>query len=575
MVLHVKLLGRLCAQKPASLAALSDSRLRSVYETQAIGSDLIWRSAALIIMMNLPHSVSMCVCKDPPCLSPLMLRFCGTVLLLKALDAFYKEQLAQLEERVQHLHKHTLWQAYTDAYEDFIRGFHRHPDLHNWERYEQGKEQFHQAASKTEGNLSSGGTSLNSQLLSDLPSLCQRIPAHGDHSAMRLETLTSPESKLKSRLLGNDCCAVAEKPTENMCFMRDKVKSEYYCIEDPLYLVAVVIGMERWKRTNVEIQDRGEEDVCPQSIEKLSGCRIREVNAETNFAKLNQNLNQRLKCVLIATHDVTLDCTDHYSNNSVGQIRLDFLGHDNVTDVDRSRNTDPVCSGLQTQILSCYRENREQTLRCSDLAKEYMQCINAAKKQGQLLRRTHTHTHVSRALLRSTDVAGFGSNTQGVPRKVKSCLSDCRESETEPNRERSEEMTRTLPVKVELCMCVVAFRSKRHIKLNLEPVFPLSSTSWPPVALRRLKALKRVESRGSGVVRPINRRASAYHLGAPIACQSSDKMDFQLSQGSLARTCWSTTDEERVETGNSYLTKAFTLALRAAPAAVLFLKHES
>ncbi|XP_037628542.1 MICOS complex subunit mic25a isoform X1 [Sebastes umbrosus] len=46
----------------------------------------------------------------------------------------------------------------------------------------------------------------------------------------------------------------------------------------------------------------------------------------------------------------------------------------------RSRNTDPVCSGLQAQILSCYRENRDQTLRCSDLAKEYQRCINAAKK---------------------------------------------------------------------------------------------------------------------------------------------------------------------------------------------------
>lgn len=41
-------------------------------------------------------------------------------------------------------------------------------------------------------------------------------------------------------------------------------------------------------------------------------------------------------------------------------------------------------------------------------------------------------------------------------------------------------------------------------------------------------------SLSSGVVRPINHRASAYHLGAPIACQSSDKMDFQLSQGSRA-----------------------------------------
>ncbi|XP_062419262.1 MICOS complex subunit mic25a isoform X2 [Pungitius pungitius] len=46
----------------------------------------------------------------------------------------------------------------------------------------------------------------------------------------------------------------------------------------------------------------------------------------------------------------------------------------------RSRRTDPVCLGLQAQILSCYRDNRDQTLRCSDLAKEYMQCINAAKK---------------------------------------------------------------------------------------------------------------------------------------------------------------------------------------------------
>lgn len=39
-----------------------------------------------------------------------------------------------------------------------------------------------------------------------------------------------------------------------------------------------------------------------------------------------------------------------------------------------------------------------------------------------------------------------------------------------------------------------------------------------------------------GVVRPIKHRARVYQLGAPIACQSSDKMDFQLSQGSQARS---------------------------------------
>ncbi|XP_076132634.1 MICOS complex subunit mic25a-like isoform X1 [Alosa pseudoharengus] len=46
----------------------------------------------------------------------------------------------------------------------------------------------------------------------------------------------------------------------------------------------------------------------------------------------------------------------------------------------RPRNTEAVCTSLQAQILHCYRENRDQTLRCSDLAKEYMQCIDAAKK---------------------------------------------------------------------------------------------------------------------------------------------------------------------------------------------------
>ncbi|XP_072767930.1 MICOS complex subunit mic25a [Nerophis lumbriciformis] len=48
----------------------------------------------------------------------------------------------------------------------------------------------------------------------------------------------------------------------------------------------------------------------------------------------------------------------------------------------RSRSTDPVCLGLQAQIFTCYKENGQQTLRCSDLAKEYMRCINAAKRNN-------------------------------------------------------------------------------------------------------------------------------------------------------------------------------------------------
>lgn len=46
----------------------------------------------------------------------------------------------------------------------------------------------------------------------------------------------------------------------------------------------------------------------------------------------------------------------------------------------RACSTEAVCTGLQAQILSCYRDNKDQTLLCSDLAKEYMRCIQAAKK---------------------------------------------------------------------------------------------------------------------------------------------------------------------------------------------------
>ncbi|XP_051985854.1 coiled-coil-helix-coiled-coil-helix domain containing 6b isoform X3 [Xyrauchen texanus] len=40
----------------------------------------------------------------------------------------------------------------------------------------------------------------------------------------------------------------------------------------------------------------------------------------------------------------------------------------------------PICVGLQSQVLNCYRENKHQTLQCSQLAKDYMNCINTSKK---------------------------------------------------------------------------------------------------------------------------------------------------------------------------------------------------
>ncbi|XP_006120270.1 MICOS complex subunit MIC25 isoform X3 [Pelodiscus sinensis] len=46
----------------------------------------------------------------------------------------------------------------------------------------------------------------------------------------------------------------------------------------------------------------------------------------------------------------------------------------------RRRNTEPLCAGLQSEILKCYQENKHEVLKCSELAKEYQRCVSAAQK---------------------------------------------------------------------------------------------------------------------------------------------------------------------------------------------------
>ncbi|XP_017740556.1 PREDICTED: MICOS complex subunit MIC19 isoform X2 [Rhinopithecus bieti] len=46
----------------------------------------------------------------------------------------------------------------------------------------------------------------------------------------------------------------------------------------------------------------------------------------------------------------------------------------------RRYESHPVCADLQAKILQCYRENTHQTLKCSSLATQYMHCVNHAKQ---------------------------------------------------------------------------------------------------------------------------------------------------------------------------------------------------
>nr|XP_020448901.1 MICOS complex subunit mic25a-like [Monopterus albus] len=50
----------------------------------------------------------------------------------------------------------------------------------------------------------------------------------------------------------------------------------------------------------------------------------------------------------------------------------------------RPRPTASVCTELQAKVFQCYRENPQQTLHCSSLAKQYMTCVQQAKKSLQM-----------------------------------------------------------------------------------------------------------------------------------------------------------------------------------------------
>ncbi|XP_021105949.1 MICOS complex subunit MIC25 isoform X3 [Heterocephalus glaber] len=64
------------------------------------------------------------------------------------------------------------------------------------------------------------------------------------------------------------------------------------------------------------------------------------------------------------------------AENTIKQPSVPGLSYLNL----RPRRVEPVCSGLQAQILRCYRDHVQEVLLCSDLVKAYQHCVSATHK---------------------------------------------------------------------------------------------------------------------------------------------------------------------------------------------------
>uniref|UniRef100_UPI00358F462F MICOS complex subunit Mic19-like n=1 Tax=Myxine glutinosa TaxID=7769 RepID=UPI00358F462F len=63
-------------------------------------------------------------------------------------------------------------------------------------------------------------------------------------------------------------------------------------------------------------------------------------------------------------------------------INEDFRRNaDRVEDKIPDGHFAPVCAELQDRVLTCYLEHAGQSLNCSTLARQYVQCVNAVKQE--------------------------------------------------------------------------------------------------------------------------------------------------------------------------------------------------
>uniref|UniRef100_A0AAY5K7N1 CHCH domain-containing protein n=1 Tax=Esox lucius TaxID=8010 RepID=A0AAY5K7N1_ESOLU len=166
--------------------------------------------------------------------------------------------------------------------------------------------------------------------------------------------------------------------------------------------------------TKEELRKRYERQQTGVQEELIKGARREREAARTEMSKALhrerlQSHQEGEKAKLLAKRlekkEAELKALDAFFKEQLAQLEKRNLDrydqtkkqfHDQATKSEAlvtARNTEPVCINLQSQILHCYKENQEQTLQCSDLAKTYMQCINAAKKVTIALNCINIHSH--------------------------------------------------------------------------------------------------------------------------------------------------------------------------------------
>ncbi|XP_026905597.1 MICOS complex subunit MIC25 isoform X1 [Acinonyx jubatus] len=148
--------------------------------------------------------------------------------------------------------------------------------------------------------------------------------------------------------------------------------------------------LKRYKQEQDKVQDELFQVV---TREREAATKHRSASMQRGEGSVDQDKRKSTQLAReLESREAELSCRDTFYKEQLGRLERKNAEmyklssqqfHEAASKMEgtiKPRRTEPVCSGLQAQILRCYRDHLQEVLLCSDLVKAYQHCVSAAHK---------------------------------------------------------------------------------------------------------------------------------------------------------------------------------------------------
>uniref|UniRef100_A0A8I3W2X3 Coiled-coil-helix-coiled-coil-helix domain containing 6 n=1 Tax=Callithrix jacchus TaxID=9483 RepID=A0A8I3W2X3_CALJA len=150
-------------------------------------------------------------------------------------------------------------------------------------------------------------------------------------------------------------------------------------------------GVKRYEQEHAAVQDKLFQVAQKEREAATKHSKVSLPTGESSISHEEQK-SVRLQARELESREAELRRRDTFYKEQLGRIEKKNAEmyklssqqfHEAASKMERTikpRRVEPVCSGLQAQILQCYRDRLHEVLLCSDLVKAYQRCVSTAHK---------------------------------------------------------------------------------------------------------------------------------------------------------------------------------------------------